>query len=90
VRSPKTDPKKVRMPRAIALNDDNGQLKTFDRTTEVTIHPQNPIIVPSHVFFGLILVRGVLPNVLPPMNANVSAAIMLLMEIKVATRPIVQ
>jgi hypothetical protein len=48
---------------SVYLNDDNGQLKTFDRTTEVTIHPQNPIIVPSHVFFGLIFVRGVLPNV---------------------------
>lgn len=44
------------------LGNDIGQLKTFDRTTEVTIHPQKPIIVPSHVFFGLILVSGVLPN----------------------------
>jgi len=46
----------------VYLNGDTGQLKTFDRTTEVAIHPQNPIIVPSHVFFGLILVSGVLPN----------------------------
>lgn len=44
------------------LDKDIGQLKPFDRTTEVNIHPQKPIIVPSHVFFGLILVRGVLPS----------------------------
>jgi len=46
----------------VYLDKGIGQLKIFDRTAEVTIHPQKPIIVPSHVFFGLILVSGVLPN----------------------------
>ena len=39
-----------------------GQLKTFDNTTAVAIHVQKPIMFPNHVFFGLILVSGVLPN----------------------------
>lgn len=44
------------------LTKDVAQLKIFDNTTAVTIHPQKPMIVPSHVFFGLIIVSGVLPN----------------------------
>jgi len=56
----------------VYLNGDTGQLKTFDRTTEVAIHPQNPIIVPSHVFFGLILVSGVLPNACMTIQKEIS------------------
>lgn len=52
------------------LNNDVGQLKTFDNMTEVSMHPQKPIIVPSHVFLGLILVSGVLPNVCMEVNMN--------------------
>lgn len=44
------------------LNKDLGQQNILDNTTEVAIQPPNPTIVPSHVFFGLTVVRGVLPN----------------------------
>lgn len=44
------------------LSKDVGQQNILLKRTEVAIQPPKPIIVPSHVFFGLIWVNGVLPN----------------------------
>jgi hypothetical protein len=54
------------------------------------IQPTSPAKAPSHVFFGLMLIRGVLPNALPPRKANVSEAIIPQKEINIATSPTVQ
>jgi len=56
----------------VYLDKGIGQLKIFDSTTEVIIHPQKPIIVPSHVFFGLTLVSGVLPNACMKVQKEIS------------------
>jgi len=45
------------------LNKDFGQQKSFDRIIATIMHPLRPAKVPSKVFFGLIAVSGVRPNV---------------------------
>lgn len=41
------------------LRTDVGQPRVFANTKEVDIQPPNPARAPSHVFFGLIQVKGV-------------------------------